>query len=114
MAANEDDAKIPPRNVIMRKVGITARIKPLLAAWNSLNFENLFMISAYNSLTHKKSPTITKNDITCSGKLLILLAKMFIALEADILAPGSTHDAYTLSLYYSPDGKHLPFCLGCG
>jgi len=60
MAEKGDDAKIPPRNVIMRKVGIAARIRLLLAAWNSLNFENFFMYSAYNSLSNNKSPTYTK------------------------------------------------------
>ena len=57
MDAKGDDAKNPPRNVIMRKVGITARIRPLPAAWYSLNFENFFMNSAYNSLSNSKSPT---------------------------------------------------------
>lgn len=57
MAVKGDEAKNPPRNVIMRKVGITARIRPLLTAWNSLNFENFFMNSAYNSLPNNKSPT---------------------------------------------------------
>lgn len=38
-------AKIPPKNVIKRNAGINARINPLLAAWNSLSFDILFMVT---------------------------------------------------------------------
>ena len=45
MAAEECEAKAFPKNVIIRNVGITARINPLLAAWNSLSLDILFMIT---------------------------------------------------------------------
>jgi hypothetical protein len=44
VAAEGFEAKASPRNVIIRNVGITARINPLLAAWNSLSLDILFMI----------------------------------------------------------------------
>ena len=59
-------AKLPPRNVIMRNVGITARISPLLAAWYNLNFDILFMMAALQNLLNKKISRLLKNDLTYS------------------------------------------------
>ena len=60
MSARGCDATIPPRNVIMRNVGMTAKTRPLLAAWNSLNLEKFFMIAVYYNFANKKRLTIVQ------------------------------------------------------
>jgi len=60
MSARGCAAKTLPKKVIMRNVGITASTRPLLAAWNSLNLENFFMIAVYYNFASKKSLIIVQ------------------------------------------------------